>query len=164
MEVPILLVGVSFPGRESAPEEPTSLETALALRRGASGNPTEGERHWFFHGFDKTTLYFFAARYHERCTGMLGCIEYVVDKIYAVPRTNDAARTFQVDEEIATYEQGRAGVRAGMKETELLTAKGEPKNRSAEQLVGVSWWTYPDVRVLVVNGEVKDVVLLEATH
>ncbi len=154
--LPILLVGVSFPGRETASRQPTSLDKAIALRRSATNRYEEGERKWFFHGFDRTTLYFFLGRYHVRCNG-LGCMNFVVDEIYAVPRSSDAARTLGVDAEIATYESGLAGVHAGMQESELVAKKGEPLNRSAEQLVGVSWWTYPDVRVLVVNGEVKDV-------
>jgi hypothetical protein len=32
-----------------------------------------------------------------------------------------------------------------------------PESKSVEQYFGVSWWTYRDIRVLVVSGEVKKI-------
>ncbi len=156
--VPQLIVGVAFPGMDSAPHQKIALADAIAIRDRLARNTRaeEGDRDWFFHAFDATTLYFFVGRYHVRCK-ILGCEDYVVETIYEVPRGAGVERALEVDGEIAQYEKGFRSVHAGMSEAELRAAKGEPESRSTEQYFGVSWWTYPDVRVLVVNGEVKKI-------
>jgi hypothetical protein len=155
--VPHLIVGLAFPGAESAPHVKISLARAIAIKNSLTPNrpANEGDREWFFHGFDKTTVYFFVGRYHVRCGG-LGCQDYIVEKIYEVPR-GEAERALDVEKEIAMYERGAAGIHAGMRADDVLAAKGEPSARSTEQYFGWSWWTYADMRVLVVNGEVKSI-------
>ena len=56
--VPHLIVGVAFPGVETAPHEKVTLAQAMALKNSlvARRPANEGDREWFFHGFDKTTL------------------------------------------------------------------------------------------------------------
>ena len=155
--VPQLIIGLAFPGAEKAPHEKVTLSQAIGLKNSFSSNrpASEGDREWFFEGFDARTLYFFVGRYHVRCR-MLGCQDYVVEKIYEVPR-GEAERALEVEGTIAMYERGYNGVRAGMSEAELVALKGQPKSKSTEQPFGVSWWAYDDMRVLVVNGEVKSI-------
>jgi hypothetical protein len=155
--VPHLIVGLAFPGAEKAPHEKITLAQAIALRNSLTPNrpANEGDREWFFHGFDKATLYFFVGRYHVRCGG-LGCQDYVVERIYEVPR-GEAERALDVAGTIAMYERGSKGVHAGMRAEDVIAIKGEPQSKSVEQYVGWSWWTYPDMRVLVVLGEVKSI-------
>ncbi len=126
--VPHLIVGLAFPGAETAPHEKITLAQAIGLRD--SLKPTrpanEGDREWFFHGFDQTTLYFFVGRYHIRCGG-LGCQDYVVEKIYEVPR-GEAERALVVAGTIAMYERerGAKGVHAGMRAEDVVASKGTP--------------------------------------
>ena len=155
--VPHLIVGVAFPGAETAPHEKITLSRAIALKNSLAPNRpvNEGDREWFFHGFDKTTLYFFVGRYHVRCGG-LGCQDYVVEKIYEVAR-GASEHALEVEGTLAMYERGARGVRAGMRADEVIAMKGQPSAKSVEQYFGWSWWTYPDMRVLVVMGEVKSI-------
>jgi hypothetical protein len=155
--VPHLIVGLAFPGVETAPHEKISLAQATALKTSLAPHrpANEGDREWFFHGFDKTTLYFFVGRYHVRCDG-LGCLDYVAEKIYEVPR-GASEHALDVEKEIAMYERGANGVHAGMRADDVIAMKGQPSARSVEQYFGWSWWTYPDMRVLVVSGEVQSI-------
>jgi hypothetical protein len=111
--VPHLLVGVSFLGVEVAPHEAITGARAIEVRHPLMRNrpADEGDREWFFHGFDEVTLYFFVGRFHARCDG-LGCQDYIIEKIYEVPRDSWAEHALGVDEEIATYERGQDGVHA----------------------------------------------------
>ena len=155
--VPHLIIGVGFPGADTAPHEKITLPQATALKNSLVPHRpvNEGDREWFFHGFDKTTLYFFVGRYHLRCQ-ILGCQDYVVEKIYEVPR-GESEHALEVEGTLAMYEHGAKGVRAGMRAADVIAMKGQPTSRSAEQYVGWSWWTYADMRVLVIDGEVKSI-------
>jgi len=155
--VPHLIIGLGFPGAETAPHEKITLARAIEIKSSLAPHrpANEGDREWFFHGFDKTTLYFFVGRFHLRCDG-LGCQDYVVEKIYEVPR-GDAEHALGVEGTLAMYERGASGVRAGMRAEDVIAKKGQPTARSVEQYFGWSWWTYPDMKVLVVSGEVKSI-------
>ena len=155
--VPHLIIGLAFPGAETAPHEKITLARAIGLRNSLVPHrpANEGDHEWFFHGFDKTTLYFFVGRYHVRCAG-LGCQDYVVEKIYEVPR-GEAEHALDVEGTLAMYERGSLGVHAGMSAADVIALKGQPTSKSVEQYFGWSWWTYPDIRVLVVNDEVKSI-------
>ena len=155
--VPHLIVGVAFPGAETAPHEKITLAQANALKNSLVPHrpANEGDREWFFHGFDKTTLYFFVGRYHVRCA-ILGCLDYVVEKIYEVPR-GESEHALEVEGTLAMYERGANGVRAGMRTSDVIALKGQPTAKSAEQYAGWSWWTYPDMRIFVIGDEVKSI-------
>ncbi len=52
--VPQLIVGVAFPGMDSAPHQKIALADAIAIRDRLARNARaeEGDRDWFFHAFD----------------------------------------------------------------------------------------------------------------
>lgn len=146
--VPQLVVGLAFPGRDTAPHEGLSLSEALALRaeieNDAKESPRdEGSRGWFFHGFDDRTLSFFVGRFHVRCE-ILGCQDYVVERIVDVPRSADAMRQFDVDRTVALYEVGVSGVRGGMTPEEVKQVLGPPTSTMPEQYFGSFRWRYDD--------------------
>jgi len=146
--VPQLVVGLAFPGRDTAPHEGLSLKEALSLRAEiedeAKDSPREeGSRDWFFHGFDDRTLSFFVGRFHVRCD-YLGCQDYVVERIVDVPRSADAMRRLGVESTVALYEVGVRGVRGGMTQEEVKQVLGPPASSMAEQYFGSFRWRYDD--------------------
>ncbi|MCK9463975.1 MAG: hypothetical protein M0R80_30530 [Proteobacteria bacterium] len=146
--VPQLVVGLAFPGIDTAPQEEMSLAAALDLREEiedeARSHPRdEGTRGWFFHGFDDRTLYFFVGRFHVRCE-ILGCQDYVVERIIEVRRSADAMRKFGVENVVLFYEVGVHGVRGGMTPEEVKQVLGPPSSTVAEQYVGSFRWLYDD--------------------
>jgi len=146
--VPQLVVGLAFPGVDTAPHEGRTLAKALALRaeiedEARSHDRDEGTRGWFFHGFDDRTLSFFVGRFHVRCE-ILGCQDYVVERIVDVPRSADAMRQFDVDRTVALYEVGVHGVRGGMTEEEVKQVLGPPTSTMPEQYFGSFRWRYDD--------------------
>jgi hypothetical protein len=146
--VPQLVVGLAFPGIDTAPHEEVSLATALDLEaeiqeEARSRGRDEGTRGWFFHGFDDRTLYFFVGRFHVRCE-ILGCQDYVVERIVEVPRSADAMRRFDVERVVTFYEVGVRGVRGGMTTEEVKRALGPPSSTIAEQYFGSFRWLYAD--------------------
>jgi len=146
--VPQLVVGLAFPGVDTAPHEEMSLAAALDLKaeiedEARSHDRDEGTRGWFFHGFDDRTLSFFVGRFHVRCE-ILGCQDYVVERIVDVPRSADAMRQFDVDRTVALYEVGVSGVRGGMTPEEVKQVLGPPTSTMPEQYFGSFRWRYDD--------------------
>lgn len=146
--VPQLVVGLAFPGVDTAPHEEMSLAAALDLKaeiedEAKSHDRDEGTRGWFFHGFDDRTLYFFVGHFHVRCD-YLGCQDYVVERIVEVRRSADAMRKFGVEDVVLFYEVGASGVRGGMTPDEVKQVLGPPTSTIAEQYFGSFRWLYDD--------------------
>jgi hypothetical protein len=146
--VPQLVVGLGFPGIDTAPHEEMSLASALDLEakiedEAKSRDRDEGTRGWFFHGFDDRTLYFFVGRFHVRCDH-LGCQDYVVERIVEVRRSADAMKRFGVEDVVLFYEVGVRGVRGGMTPDEVKQVLGPPSSTMAEQYFGSFRWLYDD--------------------
>jgi len=144
--VPQLVVGLAFPGVDTAPHEEMSLAAALDLKveieeEARSHDRDEGTRGWFFHGFDDRTLFFFVGRFHVRCD-YLGCQDYVVERIVEVRRSAEAMRKFCVEDVVLFYEVGVRGVRGGMTPEEVEKVLGPPSSTIAEQYVGSFRWRY----------------------
>jgi hypothetical protein len=152
------LVGVSFRGLESARIEPMSLAAAKermnrAQRSRADHGAEEGHEQWFFHAFDKESLYFFVGRFHVRCQA-LGCMEYVADRIYRVPRAPEAERALGAQHTVELWESGIRGVRGGMSAKEVEAVLGKPESTRPQQYVGSFTWSYPGLEVTFLAGRV----------
>jgi hypothetical protein len=146
--VPQLVVGLAFPGIDTAPHEEMSLAAALDLEaeiedEARSHDRDEGTRGWFFHGFDDRTLFFFVGRFHVRCD-YLGCQDYAAERVVEVRRSADAMRKLGVENVVLFYEVGVRGVRGGMTPDEVKQVLGPPASTAAEQYFGSFRWLYDD--------------------
>jgi hypothetical protein len=153
------LVGVGFSGEDTAPTKKLTLEKAAALKAEVDeafekDHTGEGHVQWFFHAFDATSLYFFVGRFHLKCTGMLGCMEYVVDTIYSVPRSDRAEAELGVEDTVGLWEEGILGIRGGMSAEEVKAVLGEPDSEEVLQYVGSFRYSYPQVSVTFLNDGV----------
>jgi len=153
------LVGVGFSGEDAAPTKTLTLEKALALKAEVDAAfekdyTGEGHERWFFHAFDAASLYFFVGRFHLKCTGMLGCMEYVVETIYGVPRSDKAEAELGVEDTVGLWEEGIMGVRGGMSADEVKAVLGEPASEEVLQYFGSFRYNYPKVSVTFLNNEV----------
>jgi len=153
------LVGVGFSGEDTAPTQTLTLAKALALKVKVDeafekDHTGEGHEQWFFHAFDATSLYFFVGRFHLKCTGMLGCMEYVVDTIYSVPRSDKSEAELGVEDTVGLWEEGIMGIRGGMSAEEVKAVLGKPESEDVLQYVGSFRYNYPQVSVTFLNNEV----------
>jgi hypothetical protein len=157
--VPQGLVGVSFSGIEKAGVKSLSPGKAKELKakvdEAYKKNYTEeGHEKWFFHGFDKKYLYFFVGRFRMKCEGMLGCMEYVADTLYRVPRSEKTEADLEAKHDVDLWEVGIRGVKGGMTEEEVKAVLGEPQSVEALQYVGSFRYNYSDISVTFLNNEV----------
>lgn len=159
--VPQLVVGLAFPGRDTAPERTLSAARAMRLRaeiraEGAGQAAAEGRRGWFFHAFDGRRLKFMVGRFQRRCA-RLGCHDYVIESIVVVPRSDQAARDLEVAGTIALYEEGVGGVRGDMTPEEVRRVLGEPTRILPLQYVGSARWDYPTLSIVMWADRVADI-------
>lgn len=150
--VPQALIGVEFKGIDTAEVTSKTLAQAAALKDKVEAehkehHTEEGHRAWFFHAFTKHHLYFFVARYHIECENMLGCLEYIVEEMVRVPRTEAALEKLGVKEEVDLYEVGVRGVKGGMTRNEVTAVLGEPESEVPLQLFGSFRLHYPGLDV-----------------
>jgi hypothetical protein len=150
--VPQALIGVSFKGIDTAKADSKTLAQAAALKDTIDKEHKEhytedGHRAWFFHAFDKHHLYFFVARYHVECENMLGCLEYIVEKMIRVPRTAAALEKLEVKDKVDLYEKGVQGIRGGMTRDEVTALLGEPESEVPLQLFGSFRLFYPGLTI-----------------
>jgi hypothetical protein len=157
--VPQGLVGVSFSGIDTAGVKDLSLGKAKELKAKVDeaykkDHTGEGHEQWFFHAFDKKSLYFFVGKFRMKCQGMLGCMEYVVDTLYKVPRSEQAEADLEARHTVDLWETGIRGVKGGMKEDEVKAVLGEPQSVEVLQYVGSFRYVYSDISVTFLNYEV----------
>jgi hypothetical protein len=150
--VPQALIGVEFKGMDTAPVTSMTPARAAALKDKVEAEhkdhyTEEGHSAWFFHAFDSRHLYFFVARYHVECENMLGCLEYIVEKMIRVPRTAAALEKLEVKDTVDLYEKGVQGIRGGMSRDEVEAVMGEPESEEPLQLFGSFRLHYPGLDV-----------------
>lgn len=150
--VPQALIGVEFKGIDTAGVTSKTLAQAAALKDKVDEEhkehyTEEGHRAWFFHAFNKHHLYFFVARYHIECENMLGCLEYIVEEMVRVPRSEAALEKLGVKDEVDLYEVGVHGVKGGMTRDEVTAVLGEPESEMPLQLFGSFRMHYPGLDV-----------------
>jgi hypothetical protein len=153
------LVGVGFSGVDTAPTKALSLGKAVALKTRVDAafkknHVEEGHEQWFFHAFDAQALYFFVGRFHLKCTGMLGCMEYVIETIYRVARSDKAEADLGVADTVGLWEEGILGIKGGMSAAEVKAVLGEPPAEEVLQYVGSFRYSYSTVSVTFLGGRV----------
>lgn len=156
--VPQGMVGVALVGANSAPLETVTADELLAKEEhvheevGRVGPSAEGSPGIYFYGFDADRIVFFYGKLHRRCP-QLGCIDYVADRLYVVPRTGGAEAKLKVEKQIALYEMP-GDVRGGMHQADVRAKLGPPDRVEPLQTFGSERWYYPAQTILFLNGEV----------
>lgn len=153
-EVPQGLVHVVFTEVDVAPLEELSGREAVKLREKVAAEHRrtyldEGHVAWFFHGFDEEQLYFFVARWEPG--DIVGGTYHVLTR-YEVRRTRRVERALGVADDIAEYERGAGGLRAGMSQQEVEAARGVPERVIQLGPWGAFDYVYKDICVRFLEG------------
>jgi predicted esterase len=154
--IPRGLVGVTFPGVETAPLADMSADEAAKIhdRTEAELKTTyldPGHRRWFFDAFDDRFLFFFVGRW---APGNRRGGTYTAEQRYRVPRTPDAERALGVADVVRQYEEGIQGVRAGMSVKEVEGVLGKPAQTRELGPVGSFDYSYPTACVRFLGFQV----------